>query len=71
LKERLGQRALEADFFAAALRRVEGQRRKSTASGVLCPVRLILDNVQGRQGGADALVRARPPGRASTAIVNF
>jgi transposase-like protein len=35
LKEAWGQRALEADFFAAALRRVEGQRRKSTTSGVL------------------------------------
>jgi hypothetical protein len=33
LKEALGQRALEADFFAAALRRIEEQRRKSTASG--------------------------------------
>jgi hypothetical protein len=33
LKEALGQKALEADFFAAALRRIEEQRRKSTASG--------------------------------------
>jgi hypothetical protein len=33
LKESLGQRALEADFFAAALRRIEEQRRKSIASG--------------------------------------
>lgn len=33
LKEALGEKALEADFFAAALRKVEGQRRKSTASG--------------------------------------
>ena len=35
LKEALGQKVLEADFFAAALRRVEGQRRKSSASGAL------------------------------------
>lgn len=33
LKEALGQRVLEADFFAAALRRIEEQRQKSTASG--------------------------------------
>lgn len=33
LKEALGQKALEADFFAAALRRIEEQRRKSAASG--------------------------------------
>jgi transposase-like protein len=33
LKEALGEKALEADFFAAALRRIKGQRRKDTASG--------------------------------------
>ena len=33
LKEALGQKALEADFFAAALRRIKEQRRKDTASG--------------------------------------
>jgi transposase-like protein len=33
LKEALGEKVLEADFFAAALRRIEEQRRKSTVSG--------------------------------------
>ena len=33
LKEALGQKVLEVDFFAAALRRVEEQRRNSTVSG--------------------------------------
>jgi transposase-like protein len=33
LKEALGEKALEADFFASALRRIEEQRRKNTASG--------------------------------------
>jgi transposase-like protein len=33
LKEALGEKALEADFFAAALRRIEEQRQNSTASG--------------------------------------
>lgn len=33
LKEALGEKALEVDFFAAALRRIKGQRRKDTASG--------------------------------------
>ncbi len=33
LKEALGQKALETDFFAAALRRIEEQRRNSTESG--------------------------------------
>lgn len=33
LKEALGEKTLEADFFAAALRRVEENRRKSTDSG--------------------------------------
>jgi transposase-like protein len=33
LKEALGEKALEADFFAAALRRIEEQRQKSTTSG--------------------------------------
>ena len=33
LKEALGQKALEADFFAAALRRIKEQRRKNRASG--------------------------------------
>ncbi len=33
LKEALGQKTLETDFFAAALRRVEAQRRSSTGAG--------------------------------------
>ena len=33
LKEALGQKVLEADFFAAALRRVKGQPRSSAAAG--------------------------------------
>ena len=33
LKEALGQKALEADFFAAALRRVKGPHRSSAAGG--------------------------------------
>jgi transposase-like protein len=33
LKEALGEKALEADFFAGALRRIEEQRQKNTASG--------------------------------------
>lgn len=33
LKEALGQKTLENDFFAAALRRVEEQRRNSTETG--------------------------------------
>jgi hypothetical protein len=33
LKEALGQKTLEADFFAAALRRIEEPRQRSTASG--------------------------------------
>jgi transposase len=33
LKEALGEKALEADFFAGALRRLEEQRQSSTASG--------------------------------------
>jgi transposase-like protein len=33
LKEALGEKVLEANFFAAALRRIEEQRRKSTVSG--------------------------------------
>jgi transposase-like protein len=33
LKETLGQKVLETDFFAGALRRIEEQRRKSTLSG--------------------------------------
>ncbi len=37
LKEALGSKALEADFFADALRRIEEQRRKSTAGGgIVC-----------------------------------
>jgi transposase-like protein len=37
LKEALGEKALEADFFASALRRIEEQRRKNTASGeIVC-----------------------------------
>ena len=33
LKEVLGEKALETDFFVGALRRIEEQRRKSTVSG--------------------------------------
>jgi transposase-like protein len=33
LKEALGEKALEVDFFAAALRRIEEQRRKNIISG--------------------------------------
>lgn len=33
LKEALGEKTLEADFFAAALRRIEEERRKNTDSG--------------------------------------
>ena len=33
LKEALGEKALETDFFAGALRRIEEQRQKSTVSG--------------------------------------
>jgi transposase-like protein len=33
LKEALGEKVLEANFFAGALRRIEEQRRKSSASG--------------------------------------
>src|SRR5262252_3439727 len=33
LKEALGEKALEADFFVGALRRIEEQRRNSTESG--------------------------------------
>ena len=33
LKEALGQKAAEVDFFAAALRRIKEQRQNSTASG--------------------------------------
>jgi transposase-like protein len=33
LKEALGQKTLEADFFAGALRRIEERRRNSSSSG--------------------------------------
>ena len=33
LREALGQKTLEADFFAAALHRVKGQHRSSAAAG--------------------------------------
>ena len=33
LKEALGEKALEADFFAGALRRLEEQRQSSSAAG--------------------------------------
>jgi transposase-like protein len=33
LKEALGEKSLEVDFFAGALRRIEEQRRQNSASG--------------------------------------
>ena len=39
LKEALGQKGLEADFFAAALRRIEAQRRNSAAAGAKASMR--------------------------------
>lgn len=50
LKEALGEKVLEADFFAAALRRVEqAQRRKNTASGGTASTRKSGRGANGRK----------------------